>query len=135
MVRRRVRPRGQVLTWLLRAVLDVRTASHVGALLAGEPQMGPTVSCIAWRETRFELTGVHAGDSWMARTLGEGWSTRGSHGMVARFAWPHVPRILQWLPPAILDVPLVSAFVATRRARSWQCKATPACIRWRGCGR
>lgn len=124
-----------MIALVLRALLDVRFASHVGALLAGEPQMGPTVSCIAWRESRHELVGVHEGDSWMERTLGAGWSTRGVHGQVARFAWEYVPLPLRGLGPAILDVPLVSAFVATRRARSWQCKQTPACVRWRGCGR
>lgn len=122
-----------MLATLLRLVLDVRVASHVGALLAGEPQFGDDLACIAWRETRFELTGVHEGDAWMARRLGDGWSTRGSHGMIARYAWPHVPRILQWLPPAILDVPIVSAFVATRRARAKRCSQVRGCVTWRDC--
>lgn len=124
-----------MITWLLRAALDVRLASYLGAWLAGDAEFGECLARIAWRESRFELSGVHEGDAWMARSLGEGWSTRGVHGQVARFSWPHVPAALQFFGPAVLDVPLVSAFVATRRARSWQCKAVPACVRWRGCGR
>lgn len=116
---------------LLRVLLDVRFASHLGALVAGEPQMGPTVSCIAWRESRHELVSVHEGDRWMERRLGPGLSTRGVHGLVAAFSLPPWLHGVPWL----LDLPVASAFVATRRARSWQCKATPACVRWRGCGR
>lgn len=120
-----------MIALVLRALLDVRFASHIGALVAGEPQMGPTVSCIAWRESRHELVSLHDGDAWMQRRLGEGLSTRGVHGQVAAFA---LPSWLHWAP-WVLDVPVVSAVVATRRARSWQCRQTAACVRWRGCGR
>lgn len=120
-----------MIAWVLRTVLDVRVASHVGALLAGEPTFADELVCIARRESRLELVGLHPGDAWMQRRLGEGMSTRGVHGQVAAFALPSWLHAVPW----VLDVPLVSAFVATRRARSWQCKQTAACVRWRGCGR
>lgn len=121
-----------MLAALLRLTLDVRTASHVGALLAGEPAMGPQMDCIAWRESRHELVGIHAADAWMARRLGDGWSTRGVHGQVAAYSWPYVPAWLRW-GPWVLDVPLVSALVATRRAVAPQCRQVRACIAWARC--
>jgi hypothetical protein len=122
-----------VIALLLRALVDVRLASHLGALLAGEPDFGKCASSIAWRESRHELVSVHEGDAWMERSLGPGMGTRGSHGLVAAFSLGHLPAWLRW--PALLDVPVVSAWVATRRAHSWRCRATPACVRWKGCGR
>ena len=117
-----------MIALLFRVLLDVRVASHIGAALAGEPDMGRCISTIAWRESKHELVGVHPGDAWMARRLGDGWSTRGAHGMVARYSLP------AWWPwPAVLDVPLVSAVIATRRARTWQCRQTLGCVRWRRC--
>jgi hypothetical protein len=95
--------------------------------------MGPQMSCIAWRESRHELVGIHEDDAWMARRLGEGWSTRGVHGQVAAYSWPHVPVWLRW-GPWVLDVPLVSALVATRRASASQCRQHHACVQWSECG-
>jgi hypothetical protein len=118
-----------MLTMLLRFALDVRVASHVGAMIAGEPQLGPTVSCIAWRESRHELVSVHEADAWMQRRLGEGLSTRGVHGQVAAFALPSWLHSVPW----VLDVPLVSAFVATRRARAKRCSQVRGCVTWRDC--
>jgi hypothetical protein len=116
---------------LARLLLEPVQASHAGAALAGDPGFGRALSCIAWRESRHELVSVHEGDAWMQRRLGEGLSTRGVHGQVAAFALP------SWLhgAPWLLDIPLVSAVIATRRARSWRCDGAPACVRWRGCGR
>jgi hypothetical protein len=122
-----------MIATLLRLALDVRSASYVGAALAGEPDMGRCVSAIAWRESRHELVGVHAIDSWMSRSLGDGWSTRGAHGMVAAYAWPYVPSWLRWGGPAVLDVPIVSAFVATRRAKAPRCRQVRGCVLWRDC--
>lgn len=80
------------------------------------------------------LFGVHRGDGWMQRSLGAGWSTRGHHGHVARYAWPYVPSWLQWWGPAVLDWPLVSAWVSVRRAESPACRRHPACRSWLGVG-
>jgi hypothetical protein len=123
-----------MIATILRLALDVRSASYLGAALAGEPELAPCISAIAWRESSHELISIHEGDAWMSMSLGDGWSTRGVHGQVAAFAWPHVPVWLRWLGPVVLDVPLVSAFAATRRHRSWRCRATPACAEWRRCG-
>lgn len=122
------------LALVARLVLDPRVASHVGALLAGEPELGDDLVRIARRECRLELCSVHAGDAWMARRLGEGWSTRGVHGHVAAYAWPYVPTWLRWAGPQVLDVPLVSAVVSVRRARSWRCRAVAGCRSWLGRG-
>lgn len=119
-----------IVAWLLQVALDVRVASYLGASLAGAPEFGECLSEIAWRESRHELVSVHEGDAWMARRLGEGWSTRGVHGLVARYSLP------PWWPwPAVLDVPLVSAVVATRRATSWRCRQVRGCVRWLRCER
>lgn len=121
-----------MIALLLRAALDVRTANWLGALFAGHPAHSEALDCIAWRESRHTLVSVHKGDAWMRRSLGDGWSTRGVHGMVAKYAWPHVPSWLQW-SPAVLDVPLVSAFVATRRATAKRCSEVRGCVTWRQC--
>lgn len=120
-----------MLALLLRALVDVRVASQLGAVLAGDPEFGDDLVCIARRESRLELVGLHEGDAWMQRRLGEGMSTRGVHGQVAAFA---LPSWLHWAP-WVLDVPLVSAVVATRRAHRWQCKQTSRCVRWTECRR
>lgn len=117
---------------VLRLVLDVRLACYLGALVAGEPELGPLLEHIAWRESRLELVGLHPEDAWMQRSLGDGWSTRGAHGMVAAYAWPHVPAWLRWWGPSVLDVPLVSAFAGARRAAHWRCRAVAGCRAWLG---
>lgn len=112
---------------LLRLALDVRLASWAGAWLAGQPQCADELVVVARRESGLSLVSIHEGDKWMERRLGAGQSTRGVHGMVAAFSLPQAP----WL----LDVPLVSAFVAARRASSWRCRQVAACVRWMECER
>ena len=80
-----------MLAMLLRAAIDVRVANLLGATLAGHQEASAVLDCIAHRESRFELVGLHAGDAWMQRRLGAGLSTRGVHGMVAAFALPSWP--------------------------------------------
>lgn len=113
-----------MLGLLLRLALDARLSS---ALVGGPWLLG-----VCERESLCELVSVHPGDAWMARTLGEGWSTRGVHGHVAAFAWPHVPAWARWAGPVALDVPIVSAIVSVRRARHWRCGQARACRAWRG---
>lgn len=110
----------------LRLLLDAPLASE----LAG----GEWLVRVCRRESGCPvgLFGIHEGDAHHERTLGEGWSTRGPHGMMARYAWPSVPWWLRWAGPSILDIPLVSAWVAAHRAASWRCSATKACRAWRG---
>jgi hypothetical protein len=55
------------------------------------------------------------------------WSTRGSWGHVAAYAMPYLP----CLPPAVLDLPIVSAWVAAKRLRrARRPGAPPALRRW-----
>lgn len=102
--------------------------------LASEIVGGPWLRQVCVRESGCPIgtVGVHARDAWMTRRLGAGWSTRGHHGHVAAYAWRYTPAWLRPLGPAVLDVPLVSAWVSVRRARSRRCSQAPACRRWRG---
>lgn len=115
-----------MLLLALRFLLDARLAS---SLLGG-----PWLVDICERESGcgVGIVGVHEGDRHHERTLGVGWSTRGAHGMMARYAWPHVPACLRWWGPSVIDLPLVSAIVSVRRAASWRCRQTRACRAWRG---
>lgn len=105
------------------------------AELASELVGGPWLVAICRRESGcpFGFFGIHEGDRWMERSLGRGFSTRGVHGQVAAFAMPFLPDALAPYPWA-LDIPLVSAIAATRRAKSWRCRATAGCRSWLGRG-
>lgn len=108
--------------------------------LASELVGGPWLVRVCERESRCPvgLVGLHEGDGWMQRSLGEGMSTRGHHGCVAAFTLEHVPgwyalsALKYEMPPWVLDVPLVSAVASVRRAKHWRCGATRACRAWRG---
>lgn len=116
-----------------RLTADPRVASHLGALLAGEPQLGPVLERIAWRECRWELCSTHRGDAWMEHSLGKGRGTRGVHGQVVPFALQYGPTWARsW--SFLLDVPLASAWLGARRAASWRCRATAGCRSWLGVG-
>lgn len=118
-----------MLTLLLTAILDPRVASFVGAALAGHPDYGAQLERICTREApHCRLRGVHEGDRWMERTLGEGNGTRGAWGTVAAFTVDHLPlglRAAWWL-----DVPLLGAIAATRRAHAPACRLVRGCRRW-----
>lgn len=114
-----------MLMLALRIIFDARVASQ----LVG----GPWLVAICEREApRCQLVSIHKGDQWMERSLGEGWSTRGAHGNVAKYAWPHVPWWASWMGPVALDIPLVSAITSNRRAHNPKCDKAPACRAWRG---
>lgn len=138
----------QASTGLLvaRAVFDPRVASHVAALVVGEPALGPALERVCDRESDCTAVGVHAIDarwsSWAWQTaIGSGridptcqpyhggWSTRGAWGAMAAFtvahAWPCAPA---W----VLDIPLVGAIAAARRMLHPDCRRYAACRRWRG---
>lgn len=70
-----------------------------------------------------------AGCRWHDRGDARDWSTRGAFGHVAAYAIPY----LGCWPPWVLDLPLVSAWVARRRLayarKPW---APPALKRWAG---
>lgn len=118
-----------MLTLLLTAILDPRVASFVGAALAGHPDYGARLERICTREApRCQLRGVHEGDRWMERTLGEGNGTRGAWGTVAAFTVDHLPLGLR--APWWLDVPLLGAIAAARRAHAPACKRVRGCRHW-----
>lgn len=132
--------------------LDPIPASHLAARWVGSVP-GAELASIARRESRGRWIGIHEGDRWLSsaahrRALSRGWlrpwcpfhrspegmGTRGAHGLVAAYS-------LRWLgpcvPPEALDVPLLSAIAAARRA-AHQCRRYQACDRearrlvWRG---
>lgn len=121
---------------LLRTLLDVRFATHLGASLAGEPELAPRLVEIARRESRLHpLVGEHALDArWSAGLRpdgcsGGGWSTRGAHGQIAAYALPYLPAVFR-CSPWVLDLPVVSAWAAARRAAGWRCQAVARCRSW-----
>lgn len=134
---------------LLRALLDPAVAAYVGAAIAGHPSFGPQLHVICLRESRgaCEPTGVHEGDAGASRSVWRHavarqlvdpacqpdrpgvWSTRGAYGTMAGYTLHHLGACL---PPEVLDVALVAAVAATRRAHGWQCDHVGACRRWRG---
>lgn len=115
-----------MIALLLRIAFDVRLASHLGAWLAGAPELGPALERVCVREApRCQLRSVHEGDRWMERTLGPGMGTRGSWGTVAAYTVRWLP--FGWRSPWLLDVPILGAYAAARRA------ASPGCVRARAC--
>lgn len=127
-----------MLAFILRLVFDGRVATLAGAALAGHSELGPTLIDVARRESRLELIGVHAIDARWSASLRpqecfgqDGWSTRGIHGMMAAHALQYAPRWAR-CSPWILDIPIVSAWLAARRASSWRCWQHPRCRSWLG---
>jgi hypothetical protein len=62
---------------------------------------------------------------WHDRGDPRDWSTRGSWGHVAAYAMPYLP----CLPPAALDLPVVSAMVAHKRLRRARGPGAPQALR------
>lgn len=140
-----------MLGLLLAAILDPRVAAYVGATLAGHPEFGARLEHICDRESVGKwctFTRIHVGDAGASRAVwrnavragvvdpecqpyepGE-WSTRGSYGTMAGFTLHHLPG--RCWPPWVLDVPLVAAIAATRRAYAPSCARAPACLSWLG---
>ncbi|MBK6920502.1 MAG: hypothetical protein IPH07_24085 [Deltaproteobacteria bacterium] len=122
---------------LLRLALDVRVASIAGAIIAGHPDAADRVVAIARRESGLALVGVHELDARWSRSLRPrdcaghrgGWSTRGAHGQMAAYALQYLPAPLR-CSPWLIDVPIVSAWVAARRATSRRCLAVSRCRSW-----
>ena len=102
------------------------------------------------RESRCLPVGIHARDAHHGRVayrkaVARGWldpegciwhhgsperfSTRGQAGMIAAYTLRHLPGCL---PPEVLDLPIVSAIAAHRRAASEACDRHSRCRSWRG---
>ena len=124
-----------VLTTILRLLLESQLANDVGAYAAGRPEYAPEIFRICRRESwgcrrigvhvghvarlppsvfvaAARRSGVFDGGCWTHRVAAVEWGPRGPHGHVPGHALKHLPRCT---PPAALDVPLVSAYVAARR--------------------
>jgi len=135
-----------VLCTLLRvAVWDPVASSLLAAALVGEPALGPELVAICRRESHCRPIGAHPVDAWAGplmrkKALDVGWldpacpfhhgdgtrfSTRGVHGLSAAYSLRFLGGCL---PPEALDVPLLSAIAAARRALD-QCERHGACTR------
>lgn len=114
-------------------LLPAKPAAYVVALAHGRIDIAPQLVRICKRETyNCAAVGIHEVDAhlsarsyWGQVQLGHldrrcqrhgdvhgRWSTRGAFGLNAAVHWPYLPRCYQ---PEWLDVPLVSAYVATRK--------------------
>lgn len=138
-----------MLALLLTAVLDPRLAIPLGAALAGHPEWAPELERICARESNLQPIGIHPEDAGRSLAVWReavrvgwvdpacqphrhhAWSTRGIAGTMAALTVHHVGTCL---PPWVLDVPLVAAFAATRRAHDRRCGQVLGCRRWRDAG-
>lgn len=116
-------------------------SAHLAAWLHGRPDIAPALVRVCWRESRCTAIGVHAVDAhrdgwhgqvrlghlrpWCQPWEPRAWTTRGAFGLSAASHWDYLPACY---PPEVLDVPLVSAWVAAgkylercdgRRTSSW----------------
>lgn len=134
-----------LLALLRMAVTEPLLASALGAVLAGQPAFSSELVSICKRESRCRMVGGHHRDAWAGPTMFRkamkvGWldpscvfhagpkerfSTRGIHGLSAAYSLRFIDACL---PPEVLDIPLVSAIVATRRA-AFACREHGACNR------
>lgn len=133
---------------LLRCVFDPAIAVPLGALLAGRPEFAPTLERIVQRESLGRIIGAHEDDAARSREVWgravavgwidpacqphelRAWSTRGIAGMMAAYSVHHLPG--RCWSPWVLDVPLVSAWVATKRGTARRCREVRACRAWIG---
>lgn len=119
------------------------TSTVLAAGLVGRPELSDELLAICRRESHCRLVGVHPADQWAgprmrANALRVGWldrrcafhrgapeefSTRGVHGLSAAYSLRFLG---ECVPPEALDVPLLSAIAAARRALS-QCRRHGAC--------
>lgn len=123
---------------ILRILLDVRFATHLGASLAGEPELGPVLVQVARRESQLDpFIGQHEIDAHHSAGLrpqgcsGGGWSTRGAHGQMAVYALQYLPGVFR-CQPWLIDIAVVSAWTGARRAAGWRCRQVARCRSWMG---
>lgn len=134
--------------------LSPREATLAGASIAGWPEFAPELLSICKRESPghdcTRTVGIHGNDAPRAverfyrKAVTRGWldpvgcpehraetfaemqrfSVRGVHGLAAAYSLRFLEG--ECLAPEVLDIPLVSAVAATRRARE-MCERTGAC--------
>ncbi len=111
-------------------------ASVMAAYTIGRPDLAHELVRIARREGNGKKRGIHARDAWASSVAwrravkkgyldptcqpnGPGWSTRGSHGLIAAYHVHLVPEVGPCAGPEVLDNPGVSALAAARKARKF----------------
>lgn len=133
-----------LLAWFLRVALtDPIGSSALAAALVGEPSLAPELVAICRRESHCRPIGAHAIDRWAGplmhrKAMRVGWldaecpfhhgaperyATRGAFGLSAAYSLRFIGACM---PPEALDVPLISAIAAARRAQ-YQCEQHGAC--------
>lgn len=125
--------------------LEPRQAARVGAHLAGQGHLTRELQGICRRESRCNAIGIHEIDreygplmykkahlvnwlySWCPFHRGdpERFGVRGSFGLSAAYSLRFLPGC--W-PPEVMDIPIVSAYLAAKRAEN-QCKKYGACTK------
>ena len=134
---------------MTKLLLWVLTLTPRDAAKFVEPKLEP----ICHRETRCTAKGIHKIDGWLGKrawqyamrakildancpfhALGDNpsrWSTSGPFGMLRAYSIQYLPKPLQCLPPEVLDIPIVAAYVAKRRFEAAHRRgATRALRRW-----
>lgn len=135
---------------LLLYSLAPRQAAVLAAGIHGDPSLAGELVAVCERESRCQRIGVHARDAHLSRggwhgqvALGhldptcqprdagettpgarDGWATRGAWGLSAASHWHYLPPCYH---PSILDVPIVSAVVATSKLKSCRLAETGWC--------
>jgi len=110
---------------------DPKESAKLAASLVNRPEIAGDLVKICQRESRCKPISQHAIDSWAAPRVYEkqvarnklnplcqfkeqGWSTRGSFGLIAAYHIDYLPDV-PCLPPQVFDVPLFSAIVAAKK--------------------
>lgn len=114
----------------INALVGPQLAALIMALALGHPEISDELVGICMRESRCSDVGIHVGDAYMSPEGWHGqvglghldpscqphelgaWATRGAWGLSAAAHWRYLPRCYS---PAVLDVHLVSAWVAARK--------------------
>jgi len=137
------------LLQLLLSIISIepRPAAEIVAAMFGQPEVANELQVICHRESRCKSIGIHERDRWAGKTMHRnamrvGWlqswcpwhqkpkdpdrfSVRGSFGLSAAYS---LRFLAPCLPPEVLDIPLVSAYAAAKRAIA-QCERYGACTR------
>ena len=131
---------------LIAAALDPRLAIPIGAWWAGHPEWAPELERICARESNLRPVGIHPEDAgrsaavwraavrvgWVDPTCQPyrpgAWSTRGIAGTMAALTVHHLGPCM---PPWVIDLPLLAAVAATRRAHHRRCTQVLGCRTWR----
>jgi len=129
---------------LLLTLIPPAPASRIVKALTGTDV---DLVAICERESACQPIGVHPEDAWASTHMRRaamrvgwlkpwcpftrrraGWGPRGAHGQSAAYSLHFLGPCL---PPELLDVPLLSAIAAVRRAESDRCDDVQRCRSWR----